>query len=159
MLRRAFRGRVDCSGKSGDCPVSLDCGSAGRIRSPTSLSRPLQGMSAALASQRSERITRSVDAFRRIVRALRLCAQQTHTEAGVTAAQLFVLTVLGEGCPCSLTELGARTHSDRTSVRGLVNRLSEQGLVRRGRSDVDRRQARTPAEMLFSDGPAAGAAG
>jgi DNA-binding MarR family transcriptional regulator len=98
-------------------------------------------MSRSSTAARRAQVTRSVDSIRRIVRALRLAAQRTQTEAGVTAAQLFVLAALRDASPCSLTELGARTHTDRTSVRDIVNRLAEEGLVRRGTSDVDRRQA------------------
>ena len=40
----------------------------------------------------------------------------------------------------SLTEIAARTMTDRTSVAAVVERLAERGLVTRRRSDADRRR-------------------
>jgi len=82
----------------------------------------------------------AVDAVRRIFRALRNAAQQTHAQARISAAQLFVLGSLADGAASSLTELGNRTHTDRSSVADVVERLADAGLVERYRSDADRRR-------------------
>ena len=82
----------------------------------------------------------AVDAVRRIFRALRNAAQQTQTQAGISAAQLFVLSSLADGAASSLTELGDRTHTDRSSVADVVERLADAGLVERFRSEADRRR-------------------
>ena len=93
---------------------------------------------------RSEPRTRhtaaSIDAFRRIVRALRMADQRTQGEAGISAAQLYVLSSLEDGAASSLTELGERTHTDRSSVADVVERLAARGLVSRDRSGSDRRR-------------------
>ena len=78
--------------------------------------------------------------MRRIFRALRNAAQQTQTQAGISAAQLFVLSSLADGAASSLTELGDRTHTDRSSVADVVERLADAGLVERYRSAADRRR-------------------
>lgn len=93
------------------------------------------------AGERRARDTAAaVDAVRRIFRALRNAAQQTQTQAGISAAQLFVLSALAEGPAPSLTELGERTHTDRSSVADVVERLADAGLVERSRSGEDRRR-------------------
>lgn len=82
----------------------------------------------------------SMDAFRRIVRALRMADQRTQGEARISAAQLYVLSSLEDGAASSLTELGERTHTDRSSVADVVERLAARGLVSRDRSGSDRRR-------------------
>jgi DNA-binding MarR family transcriptional regulator len=82
----------------------------------------------------------AVDAVRRLFRALRVAAQRTQSEAGISAAQLFVLSSLADGAASSLTELGERTHTDRSSVADVVQRLAAAGLVEQFRSERDRRR-------------------
>jgi DNA-binding MarR family transcriptional regulator len=90
--------------------------------------------------RRATQTAAAVDAVRRIFRALRVAAQQTHSSAGISAAQLYVLSSLSDGSAASLTELGRRTHTDRTSVADVVERLAIAGLVKRTRSQEDRRR-------------------
>jgi DNA-binding MarR family transcriptional regulator len=100
------------------------------------------------ASRRARDTAAAVDAVRRIFRALRNAAQQTQAQSGISAAQLFVLSTLADGAASSLTELGERTHTDRSSVGDVVERLAEAGLVERCRSARDRRRTEvriTPA--------------
>ncbi|HET7234180.1 MAG TPA: MarR family winged helix-turn-helix transcriptional regulator, partial [Longimicrobium sp.] len=104
--------------------------------------------------QRSAATTAAVDAVRRMFRTLRMAAQQTQQTAGISAAQLFVLSTLASGAASSLTELGERTHTDRTSVAGVVARLAAAGLVKRCRSRTDRRRMEvriTPAGRALLD--------
>jgi DNA-binding MarR family transcriptional regulator len=92
------------------------------------------------AGRRAPNTAAAVDAVRRIFRALRNAAQQTQAQAGISAAQLFVLSSLADGAASSLTELGERTHTDRSSVADVVERLADAGLVARDRSALDRRR-------------------
>jgi DNA-binding MarR family transcriptional regulator len=89
--------------------------------------------------------------MRRIVRALRVAARSTEAATGLSAAQLFVLQVVHAEPGRSLTEIAARTLTDRTSVAAVVDRLAERGLVARDRSTADRRRVEIRAT------PAAGA--
>jgi DNA-binding MarR family transcriptional regulator len=86
-------------------------------------------------------VTASVDAFRRILRALRLASTKTQMAAGLSAAQLFVLRAVQDGAEASLSEIAGRTLTDRSSVAAVVDRLLAGGLVERGTSGVDRRRA------------------
>jgi DNA-binding MarR family transcriptional regulator len=83
----------------------------------------------------------AVVSIRRIVQALRLASQRTQAQAGISAAQLFVLQQLGAEDGLSLTELAARTFTDRSSVTDLVDRLSDRGFVKRAVHPSDRRRA------------------
>lgn len=89
---------------------------------------------------RDDPVLHSVDAFRRIIRALRLAEPEVVAGAGMSAAQLFVLRQLAGGEAASLTELARRTMTDRTSVAAVVQRLETDGLVLTGRDDADRRR-------------------
>lgn len=98
---------------------------------------------AATTSGRDTRpgVAKSVDAFRRILRALRLAEHTTRVTAGVSAAQLFVLQALADGNEASLSEIAARTLTDRSSVAAVVERLVHAGLASREPSRADRRRA------------------
>jgi DNA-binding MarR family transcriptional regulator len=88
----------------------------------------------------NEELQPAIDAFRRIVRALRLAEQETRARSGLSAAQLFVLRELASTPAASLTELAERTLTDRSSVAAVVVRLLEGGLVESDRSHDDRRR-------------------
>jgi DNA-binding MarR family transcriptional regulator len=99
----------------------------------------------------------ALDALRRIVRGLRLAAGSAEAATGLTAAQLFVLQVVHAHPGSSLTTVAAHTLTDRTSVRAVVDRLVERGLVERRPSAVDRRRVElvaTPAaEAVLAHAP------
>jgi DNA-binding MarR family transcriptional regulator len=82
-----------------------------------------------------------VTSIRRLVRVLRLNAQRTQATAGISAAQLFVLQQLRIDDSLSLSELAARTLTDRSSVADVVDRLHAEGLVDRTADPSDRRRA------------------
>ena len=83
-----------------------------------------------------------LDAFRRIVQALRVAERAAHRSAGISAAQLFVLRCLAAaGEPLDLRALAARTHTHHSSVSVVVQRLVERGLVSRRRARTDARRA------------------
>jgi DNA-binding MarR family transcriptional regulator len=85
-------------------------------------------------------VTGAVDAVRRLVRGLRLAEQRTRAEAGLSAAQLFVLAELADSAATSLGDLAERTMTDRSSVAAVVERLEEAGLVVSQRAENDRRR-------------------
>jgi len=95
------------------------------------------------SAKRSESppVATSVDAIRRILRALRVAERQTHAVAGLGAAQLFVLRALEDGEPASVSDLARRTMTDRSSVAAVVDRLHDAGLVVRRTATADRRRA------------------
>ena len=101
---------------------------------------PTRTRGASPAATRRDEVTHAVDSVRRIVRGLRLAEQRTRAEAGLSAAQLFVLGELAESAAASLGELAERTMTDRSSVAAVVERLEEAGLVTSQRAVHDRRR-------------------
>jgi DNA-binding MarR family transcriptional regulator len=116
--------------------------SVNRARSATRAPSPRRRIAGDRATgARARATTATVDAIRRLVRALRLAARRTEGGSGLSPAQLFVLTQLADGAPASLSELAERTLTDRSSVAAVVERLAARGLVVRARSTEDRRRA------------------
>lgn len=97
-------------------------------------------MPARSGSRRRDDIGHAVDCIRQLVRGLRLAEQRTQLEAGLSAAQLFVLAQLSQSSAASLSELADRTMTDRTSVGAVVERLEAARLVTTHRDADDRRK-------------------
>jgi DNA-binding MarR family transcriptional regulator len=83
---------------------------------------------------------RVLESVRRLVRMLRVSDGAAQQQAGVSAAQLFVLYELGKTPSMSLGELSERTHTDQSSVSAVVTRLVDAGLVSRERAGHDARR-------------------
>lgn len=77
---------------------------------------------------------------RRLERGLRLAARAAERATGLTAAQLFVLEELAASESSSLSDLASRTHTDRSSVSAVIDKLAAAGLVKRSPSPDDRRR-------------------
>jgi DNA-binding MarR family transcriptional regulator len=90
---------------------------------------------------RDDSVAAAVDAFRRILRELRVAARKTELATGLSAAQLFVLTAVLDAPECSLNDIARATMTDRTSVAAIVDRLVDQGYVTRKKSGDDKRRA------------------
>jgi DNA-binding MarR family transcriptional regulator len=95
-------------------------------------------MDAVTAPDHSVRDT--LEAVRRLVRALRRGAQRAEHAAGLSTAELFILHALGQGPVRSLNELAARTFTDQSSASPVVSRLQRRRLLRRTRSPEDGRR-------------------
>ncbi|MGH7651451.1 MAG: MarR family winged helix-turn-helix transcriptional regulator [Gemmatimonadaceae bacterium] len=80
---------------------------------------------------------------RRLERGLRLAARAAERSTGLTAAQLFVLEQLALAESSSIADLAARTHTDRSSVSVVIDRLAAAGLVKCSPSSDDRRRTET----------------
>jgi DNA-binding MarR family transcriptional regulator len=86
-------------------------------------------------------IAQAVDAFRRILRELRVVARKTELATGLSAAQVFVLSVVIDAPGCSVNDIAAATMTDRSSAAAVVDRLVENGHLVRRQADDDRRRA------------------
>ncbi|HET7787047.1 MAG TPA: MarR family transcriptional regulator [Myxococcales bacterium] len=93
-----------------------------------------------MAGKASEDAAETLDAFRRLVRALRESSREAEKRAGISGAQLFVLQQLRHGETLSMTELARRTLTHPSSVSVVVARLFAAGLVSRERSAADARR-------------------
>jgi DNA-binding MarR family transcriptional regulator len=82
-----------------------------------------------------------LDAFRRIVQALRLSDRAAERRAGVSGAQLFVLEKLAAAKgSLSVNELADATLTHQSSVSVVVQKLEKQQLITRSRSGRDSRR-------------------
>ena len=89
----------------------------------------------------SSATTDVVNGVRRLDRGLRLAAREVERVTGMSAAQLFVLEQLALEPATSIGHLASRTHTDRSSVSVIVDRLVAAKLVTRIQSSGDRRRA------------------
>jgi len=86
-------------------------------------------------------VTTAVDAFRRILRELRVAARKTELATGLSAAQTFVLDAVNSAPGCSLNSVAALTLTDRSSVGAIVDRLVDERYLTRTQAQEDRRRA------------------
>ena len=66
--------------------------------------------------------------------------QSLNNHPSVTPTQFAVLCAVRDLGPCSLTVIGRRIVMDLATVRGIMERLTNRGLVSMSRGDSDRRQ-------------------
>jgi DNA-binding MarR family transcriptional regulator len=93
-----------------------------------------------MRARRSE-VRVAIDAFRRIVQALRMSNRDAERRTGLSGAQLFALHQLADHRGASINELAALTFTDQSSVSVVVKRLIDRGFVTRSAAR-DRRRAR-----------------
>ncbi len=84
----------------------------------------------------------ALDAFRRIVQALRMSARGAEHRGGLSGAQLFALQQLASMPGASVNDLAARTFTHQSSVSVVVRRLVERRLVAKVAARDDRRRVR-----------------
>ena len=84
----------------------------------------------------------ALDAFRRIVQALRMSSRDAEHRVGLSAAQLFALQQLAGMTGASINDLAARTFTHQSSVSVVVQRLVSRKLVAKTTSSDDRRRVR-----------------
>ena len=82
----------------------------------------------------------ALDAFRRIVQALRTSSREAERRVGLSAAQLFALQQLAGMTGASINDLAARTFTHQSSVSVVVQRLVSRKLVAKTTSSDDRRR-------------------
>jgi len=98
-----------------------------------------------------------VVALRRIIRAIDLRSRFLVTNYGLTGPQLMVLKELSVHGGVYVAELTRAIHLSQPTVTGILDRLEKRGLVRRQRSDQDRRRVQVwltgDGERLLADAP------
>lgn len=83
-----------------------------------------------------------LDAFRRVIQALRAGASAGERRTGLSTAQLFALQQIAEAPGASVNDVAARTFTHQSSVSAVIQRLVERGLVARTADADDRRRQR-----------------
>jgi DNA-binding MarR family transcriptional regulator len=81
-----------------------------------------------------------LDSLRRVVHGLRVADRAAERAAGLSGAQLFVLSKLDALGPGSINDLAARTITHQSSVSVVAHKLVERGLAARAPSSADGRR-------------------
>jgi DNA-binding MarR family transcriptional regulator len=113
---------------------------AGRRRPVTAIA-PAAGDALATRATRPPDVRVALDAFRRIVQALRVGGGGAG-RAGLGSAQMFALQQIAEHPDASVNEIAALTCTHQSSVSVVIQRLVQQRLVARVASTQDRRRQR-----------------
>ncbi|RKQ69405.1 MarR family transcriptional regulator [Litorimonas taeanensis] len=77
--------------------------------------------------------------IRQITRAIDLSSKRLVKSAGLTAPQLLVLQTLSLDKPTKPSEIAKDVYLSQATVTSIVDRLTKAGLVRREKSDADKR--------------------
>lgn len=80
-----------------------------------------------------------IDDIRRIFQVLTEQSKRIETETSLTGPQLWVVKMLEESSPMKVSDLARRMYLNPATMVGLLDRLEAKGLVRRARSEQDRR--------------------
>lgn len=100
------------------------------------------------ASLRQRRDGRAAEAaevvrcLRRLFRAIHEYSKAIHRSTGLSAPQVWALTLLRAEPQLSLRELATRMFAHPSTTSGIVERLVERGAVRRSVNRKDRREVR-----------------
>ena len=84
-------------------------------------------------------ISETMQALRRIIKAIQDYSQDISNQFGITGPQLWALKTIFEHGNLSLSELSKRMYLHPSTMTGVVDRLEKKGLVVRKRDKGDRR--------------------
>lgn len=84
-------------------------------------------------------ISETMQALRRIIKALQDYSQKVSGQFGITGPQLWALKTLFQNGDLALGELSKRMYLHPSTITGLVDRLEKKDLVSRRRGEEDRR--------------------
>ena len=93
------------------------------------------------ANKPKDEAQRVLNAFRNLVKALRVSDRAGVKRYGLGSGQIFVLHALDRESPLSVNDLAERTATDQSTVSVVVGKLVRKGLVARTRSGADARRA------------------
>lgn len=98
-----------------------------------------------------DRYTDVLIALRRIIRTIDIRSRHLMQQAGLTGPQLLVLQALGRYTRMSAGELAREVNLSQGTLTSILDRLEKRSLIRRLRSDSDRRKIHV---TLTSEGEA-----
>jgi len=80
-----------------------------------------------------------IDDIRRVFQVLIEQSNKAENETNLTSSQLWVVKILKETSPMKVSDLARRMYLQPATMVGLLDRLEAKGLVKRTRSEKDRR--------------------
>jgi len=79
-------------------------------------------------------------AIRRVIRATDLHSRQVTRVSGLTSSQLILLKVVRDNKLSTISELATNISLSQATLTSILDRLEKSGLVKRERSDLDKRK-------------------
>ena len=89
--------------------------------------------------RKSEIIAETIDNLRRVFQVVNEQSKKAKRKTGLTGPQLWAIKVIAQYSPIRVTALSDRMYLHPATVVGIINRLEERDLVRRIRTNDDRR--------------------
>jgi MarR family transcriptional regulator, organic hydroperoxide resistance regulator len=80
-----------------------------------------------------------IDDIRRVFQVVNEQSKKAKRETGVTGPQLWAIKMIGDLSPIRVSDLAARMYLHPATVVGILNRLELLGLIKRVRTNEDRR--------------------
>ncbi len=87
----------------------------------------------------AELIADAIDNLRRVIRVVQEYSKKVEHTTGLTSPQLWAIKVLAEAAPMMVSELASRMYLHPATVVGVLTRLETHGLIKKTRSQEDRR--------------------
>jgi MarR family transcriptional regulator, organic hydroperoxide resistance regulator len=87
----------------------------------------------------SELIAEAINDLRRVFQVIQEYSKKVEHTTGLTSSQLWAIKVLAEGAPMIVSELARRMYLHPATVIGILDRLEVHDLIKRTRSQEDRR--------------------
>ena len=84
-------------------------------------------------------VSEIIDDIRRVFQVVNEQSKKAKIETGLTGPQLWAIKMIGELAPVRVSDLAARMYLHPATVVGILNRLELQGLIKRLRTNEDRR--------------------
>jgi len=89
--------------------------------------------------KKSAMVSEIIDNIRRVFQAVNEQSKKAKRETGLTGPQLWAIKTIAESTPVRVSELARRMYLHPATVVGILNRLELQGLLKRVRTNGDRR--------------------
>jgi DNA-binding MarR family transcriptional regulator len=86
-----------------------------------------------------ELIAETINDLRRVFQVIQEYSKKVEHTTGLTGSQLWAIKVLAEGAPMTVSELARRMYLHPATVVGVLDRLESHELIKRTRSEEDRR--------------------
>lgn len=84
-------------------------------------------------------VSEIIDNIRRVFQVVNEQSKKAKRETGITGPQLWAIKVIAESGTIRVSDLARRMHLHAGTVVGILNRLELQGLIKRVRTNEDRR--------------------
>ena len=102
-------------------------------------------------AEKDDVVAEIIDNIRRVFQVVNEQSKRAEHKTGLTGPQLWAIKTIAQGAPIMVSEIAARMHLHPATVVGILDRLEVRGLVRRVRSQEDRRVVRVELTGLGED--------